>query len=219
MGVEHSPIKTQTNSSDLKNLENRIMEQFALLQKQYQDTTSKLAADFQKSVQDCVQKSVELENKVCSIESNIKTAMNKISNDMNHHSNEIAQLFYLQHANELQLLGVPEIQNENLIDFFIKICGSLGISNPPKIRSSFRIKSGKVSRTGVSGIIIYKFLNVDDRNEVLHKYFQDPAKLTTKILGYSTNIRIYFQEYLHTTLRPIYNMAQQFKRNHRVHKV
>lgn len=236
MSVHHSPSTPHNNSIMSPAFEHQIMEQLKQINAALVENSQKLHTmerkldtidEMQKRIDETFKKYEELKHSTEGIKNELKTAIIKMESVNNSHNTDIARLFSICHLNCLQLTKVPQLPNENLYTIYHAICNIVGVPAPPKLESIYRNKSqtttGAVVNADVNNLnprtIMIKFENKADRNRIFNFYLKNSRRFTTKALGFESDERVYLMEFIHSSVRSLYNEAQVYKKQHNLKKV
>lgn len=183
-------------------------------------------------------------NKVTERVTNLETSVEKIKNSatnemvaLNHEIEKLkTEIIFLKNcarnqensivAYDIRVTNVPTVPNENLYNFYGKLCEIINIT-PPNIKSIFRVKINKNSpttnrntrknRNTLDAAIIIKFQCPYERNFVLKsitsfiKYRGDSLRLN--LIGYESSVPFFVNENLTPNNHRIFLQANRLKKD------
>lgn len=213
-----SELKIQSNALEKKIVEScdKVRDEFTIELKKLGD---KVESDFKTQID-------SMNDKITATSKNFTNELNTINKEIiickeaiKSNENDVDRMLLM---NNLKITGIPHTENENLNELFLKIASIIKYdvnqqTNIPLLRRimSKNITAGHITFTS---IIIAQFIAPHIRDAFYSKYIANlssTALLTTDLIGFKNNSRIYIGEHLTPTNFRIFQLASALKRSNK----
>lgn len=216
----HSPISPSVTpiSNDAINV-NSLLSIMKDIKMEIKDLKCK-QDDLLKSVSFCSDKVSDFEIAIAKVNDHIKiieelkTENNKLKGDVSSLNMRLNELEQYSRANNLEIQGVHEKNNENLFTIIEKITNFLGVKiDPNSIESIHRVQS--FNRDQPKNIIV-KFLSIKSKNQILTAAKTKRASLRTVNRAMSIeeiSHNLYLNDHLTNEYKLLYKKTREIAKN------